>query len=268
MAVSGGQLDFPSVVNLEYWNGRRRQPAGFSFCGSTTLAGALRRGPALLVLSWALRRGSASGGPGTLCRGSASGPGPLQDSIFPVQRSVCRVWRFLSVCQGPTICVSALLASGPGALCRGFVSGPGALSVGARRSFYRAPAFSVRDVWMFLHRSSALRSSLCRGPALSGGLSVSGPGALCQRVCQGTAVPGGVGDCEASAVSRSGARRSLCRGPALLVSGPSALCVGARRSVSSDPRATQPAPRAPSSHPRATHPARRVPFFHWGLLSP
>ena len=54
-------------------------------------------------------------------------------------------------------------------------------------------------------------------------------------------------------------RRSVCRGPALSVSGPGALCIKAWRFLSlceSDP-----APRAPSSDPRATHPARRVPFF-------
>ena len=59
------------------------------------------------------RRGRRS-----LCRGPPlsvesrrRGPAVLsQDSIF----QVCRVWRFLSVSRGPTIC-----ASGPGALCVG-----------------------------------------------------------------------------------------------------------------------------------------------------
>ena len=55
---------------------------------------------------------------------------------------------------------------------------------------------------------------LCRGPALS----MSGPGRSPQRsLCRGPC----------SALSRC----SLCGAPAVLVSGPGALCVGARRSL-------------------------------------
>ena len=39
-AVTGGRLDFHSlVVQLEYWNGRPRRPAGFSFSGSAFSTG-------------------------------------------------------------------------------------------------------------------------------------------------------------------------------------------------------------------------------------
>ena len=65
-----------------------------------------------------------------------------------------------------------------------FVSGPGALCVGARPSFYRAPALFVRVCGariVSVSELGALRRSLYQGRALSGGLSVSGPGALCRR---------------------------------------------------------------------------------------
>ena len=139
---------------------------------------------------------------------SVSGPSSSSGLVcVGARRSLCRspalfVSKPGALCRGP--------ARGPGALC----VGPGALCVGARRSFYRAPAISVRvclEPGLFLDWSSAL----------SGGLFVSGPGALCQRV---------------RAVRRAaalclGARRCLCRAWRF-VSGPGALSIGLRRSLS------------------------------------
>ena len=90
-----------------------------------------------------------------------------------------------SLCQAPMLSTSE-----PGAqrfLCRapGSMSGPGALSVGPRRSLCWGRALCV-----------GARRFLCRGPAvcaLSVGVMHRGPAVLCQR--------------------------SLCRGPALSVSG-------------------------------------------------
>ena len=170
----------------------------------------LCRGPALLV-----------SGPRAACvrdrrcRGSASRPGA------PLRRLSGKV---------PAICVS-----GPGAFCRGlcqglavlfrlclcrgpalFVSGPGAPCVGARRVHSQDFIFQIPAVCV----GSGAYCCLSRP-------CVSGPGALC------------VGARRLSV----GARRSLCRGPALCVGAPtlllsvgarrfSALCVGARRAVS------------------------------------
>ena len=160
------------------------------------------KGPALLS------------GPGALCVGtryslSRVGVGARRSSpktLFSrYRRSVCRVWRFLSVCGGPTICVS-----GPGALCVEtrrsvcrspalFVSGPGALSIGLWRSLsgcvWNPDCFCI---------GARLFSALCRGPALSSGLSVSGQGALCRRGGPRCCRRLGRCLCEASAVSVSG----------------------------------------------------------------
>ena len=179
--------------------------------------GALCQGPAPLV-----------SGPGAVCRGSASGPGgPLQRPFLSGGLCV-GPRRFLSGPSGLALCVS-----GPGALCVGpargprsscrslalFVSGPGALCQGV----CGARAVSVSEL-------GALQRSLYRRPALCGGLSVSG---LCRRLLsEFVSGPGGL----AVSVSGRGAvsvrRRSLCRRPALFVSGPGALRrVGPRRSL-------------------------------------
>ena len=142
----------------------------------------------------------------SLCRGpglSASGPGEAPRRAPALSGSA----------SGP-----ALSVSGPGALS----VGAGALSVGAG-ALCRGPRF------------------LCRGLALSA-LSVSGPNDLChlcrgvlrQSLCRGQALSGSL--CVPLCV---GARRFLCRGPALPVGagaaagalcvGPGALSVRARR---------------------------------------
>ena len=143
-----------------------------------------------------------------------------------------------SVCRGP-----ALFVSGPalsvGARRSFFVSGPGALCAGARLSFHRAPALSVRvcvEPGLFLYRSSALLSALCVGARHSPPFSLCRDPALCVGVC--------VRAWRSPVASETGSvtlRRSLCRGPALFLSGPgglcrlfasgAALCVGARRSL-------------------------------------
>ena len=102
-------------------------------------------------------------------------------------------WRFVSGPGGP---LPALFLSGPcvghrRSVCRGpalFVSGTGALYVGARRSFYRAPALSVRvclEPGLFLYRSSALFSALCLGARRSPAVSLCRGPALCVGVCVG-----------------------------------------------------------------------------------
>ena len=167
---------FPSlVVQLSYWNGLRRQPAGFSFFGGNFSTG-LQAGALSVTLS--LCRGPPFVG----ARRSVSGPGAF---CVGARRSF-----FLS---GP----GALFVSGLGALCVGarrsvcrgpalFVSGPGALSIGLRHLF-GARIVSVsklgRSSASFVSGPSALRRSLCRGPA------------LCVDVCVGARV---------SAVSETG----------------------------------------------------------------
>ena len=140
----------------------------------------------------------------------------------------------LSVCRTPVLSVSApgALCFGPRTLCRApalsvsappisrrlcslsLVSEPGAFCVGARLSV--GPALSVSGP-----------GSLCVGA----GVSVSGPGALSvgpqRSVCQARH--------PLALCVRIGVGLALCVGagalPALsAVSGPSALCVGARRS--------------------------------------
>ena len=117
-----------------------------------------------------------------------------------------------SLCGGPALCVGARrsFVSGPGAV------GAGALCVGPRRSLCRGPALFLSRV--FLYRRSALFSApLCRGAALRRSLRV-GTRRLCQRVCRGPGLPGGVGDWVAVSMSGSCALqlRSACHpsGPA------------------------------------------------------
>ena len=221
--------------------------------GLALCIGALCRAPALFVL-----------GPGALCVGPCVciGPRPARSVAGP---DVLWVGARRSV----------LFTSGPGALCvgprRSFVSGPGALCVGTRRSQWRAlalsatgPALSVSGPtlsvsrpgrlcigapWVGARRSLSLY--LCRAPALS----VSGPGAIGVRVrrswCGAPALS--VSFCVRARCSlrRASALSSLCRdlcrawrspsacvGPGALslsVSGPDALCVGARCSLCRDP---------------------------------
>ena len=176
-----------------------------------------------------------------------------------LRRSLCvRTRRFVSACVsspgGPRWCrrlgrCFGVSMSGPGALYVGarrsgpalFVSGPGASCVGARRSLCRGPVLSVES----RRRGPAVLSqdSLCH----VGGLCVGPRRFLSDRRARRSFVGAGPG---ALCV---GARRSVCRGPALFVSGfaPalsvrvclelglflyrssalfSALCVGARRS--------------------------------------
>ena len=100
-----------------------------------------------------------------------------------------------------------------------FVGHPFFLSIEKERPWQRLSKASKHiQSEFFIHvcRAPPLSRCLCRAQALS----VSGPGPAAR--CQGPAGP----------------RRSLCRGPALFVSrpgavsGPGALCVRARRSVS------------------------------------
>ena len=126
-----------------------------SLCGGPAVSGGLSvSGPSALCVGprRSLCRAPAlfASGPGALCRELASGPG--KDSFCRVPAvcvsgpgAFCRVLCRGALCVGPALCLGArLFGSG---LCRGpalLVSGPGALCVGARRSFYRATAFSVR----------------------------------------------------------------------------------------------------------------------------
>ena len=161
--------------------------------------GALCGGPARLLSVGAWRSlGPALfvSGPGAPCAGSGVGIGAQPKTLFSgYRRSVLGL-----ACRGPTICVSgpgalcvgaALLVSGPGAPYElFFASGPGAVGGRrwggrSRRSVCRVPVLSVA-VCVGARRSWPC---LCRGPA------------LCVR-----------------------ARCSLYRGPALLATGPGALC--------------------------------------------
>ena len=178
---------------------------------------------------------------------SVSGPGAL---CLRARRSLC---------QGP-----ALFVSGPGALCVGprcrglalSASRPGALSL-CRRSLCRAPALSVsgpdalrvrprrslafcvvppRFLCPVGARGPALpRRSLSRAPTVFAShqkcgrnymaieyfriktLDISIEEGFCCKASRSVLGPGGFG---------VGSRRSLCRAPALSVSGPGALCVG------------------------------------------
>ena len=186
----------------------------------------LCRGPALsvsgpgaaLCLARALSGGLCVGARRSLCQGPArvvSGPSALC-------RGLCRGPPILinAVCVGLALCVGARRfpavsrMSGPSglrwSLCRGpalFVSGTGALYVGARRSLCWASTPILLNALCVglrrsLRRSSALSGAVCVGPAVLSQSFCVGP----RRLCVGLG-------------------RSLCRAPALFVSGPSALCV-------------------------------------------
>ena len=115
-----------------------------------------------------------------------------------------------------------------------FLLGPGALCVGARRSLRRGPALwgvgvaarqSTPKTLFSRYRRSVLGLALTVCLSMPA-LFVSGPGALSiglRRSLSGRIV----------SISELGAlRRSLCRGPAVSLSGPGALCRGpARRSL-------------------------------------
>ena len=107
--------------------------------------------------------------------------------------------------------------SGPGALCRG-----PALCVGARRSLHRGPLSGVGVGALAL----LSQDCLCQVPAVC----VSGPGAFCRGLCRSPAVLfrrclcRGRRSVSGLGALCVGARRSLRRGPSLLVSGPGALC--------------------------------------------
>ena len=143
-----------------------------------------------------------------------------------------------SSCRGP-----ALLASGPGALCRGSARVPAVCVLGLALSVCLSkPNRVCVEPGLFLYRSSAL---LCQGPALSGGLSVSGcvwgpcDPWWCRRL--------GRCFCEGPGALCVGARRSLRRGPALIAS--AAPCWGPVLSVESVPGFGGPLPRLPLSRP-------------------
>ena len=198
-------------------------------------------GPARFVSGLALL---VSGPRRSLCRVSGSALFVRAGALYVgARRSAALSQDFVSpsgLCVGPrAVCVGArrCVCRGPALLgpARGaalFVSGLGALSVGLCQGLFRGSPSLHNALCVgprqFLFRSSC---SSCRGPALSGGLSVSGPGAgsFCvgprRSLCRGLAV----------CLSRPnnlcvGARRSLCRGPALFVSGPGDLS-GPRRFV-------------------------------------
>ena len=152
----------------------------------------------------------------SLCRGPAlfvSGPGALRRGLAVLSR------RFLY--RGPAL-GPALFVSGPRALCvaaRRFVSGPGAPCVRARRSASRPGAVGGQP------RGSVLLSQdcFCQVPAVcvSAPLSVAVSVVLPQdSIFQVPAV-----------LSRPnnlcvGARRPLCRSPALCLSGPALFVPG------------------------------------------
>ena len=230
-----------------------------SFCGAVCV-GARRSvsGPGALCVGArhsfyqtrrSLCRGPAAPCVAARCSLSRLGVGAWRSSpktLFSrYRRSVCRVWRFLSVCRGSTICACVgarrSVCRGPASLCQGpargpalFVSGPGALCVGGPALFLSGSgalcqgAFGAR---LFLYRSSALfgalQRSLCQGPAA-------------------VSLRRGVGDWVAVSVRLRGlyvgARRSVSGpgGPlprliwhvlAVCVSGPGAFCRGLRRSL-------------------------------------
>ena len=221
------------------------------------LGALLRRGPALCNgLSVCFCRGLYVGarryvsgsvsGPGALC----VGPGSLLMSCSPssVGTGARRSSPFVTVLSQDSLRhVPAVCVSGPRRFVSGSVSGtgaPGAPSVGARRSFYRAP---VR---------------VCVEPGLLFCI-----GAPCSTLCVG---------------ARRSLTISLCVSVALYVgSGPSALFRAIRPSgppapirvpsirhhepapptSHGHPRGTHPAPRAPSSDPHATHPAPKPGAF-------
>ena len=192
----------------------------------------LCRGPALLA-----------SGPGALCRALASGPGgPLPRLYVPgfgglcvgsntVCLSVCLsrpgVRARRSICRGP-----ARFVSGVGAETWTLCVGPRALWVGARRSFYWAPALSVRartisvselgvlQPGLFLYRNSAFFSALCVGARRSPAVSLCQDPALCVGVCVGarwwSLFLGGFSGLYISArrsVSALSGPGALCRGP-------------------------------------------------------
>ena len=155
-----------------------------------------------------------------------SGPGAPSECRGPARllsvgarRSLRCIWKVPAVCvsgsqsvSGPGGPLPALFVSGPGgSLPRSFCQGP-ALCVGARR-FVPGPGAppECQGPALFVLAPSAL----CRGPALL--LSV-----VARRFSPRLFLSGPGALCV-------GARRSLCRGPRS-VSGPGALCVGARRS--------------------------------------
>ena len=105
--------------------------------------------------------------------------------------------------------VSARFVSGPNALYVG-----AALCVGSGRSLSGTVSGPANPHQCCLCRP---RRSLCRGSAVSGALCVGARRSPAVSLMSGP----------------SALRRSLCRGPALFVSGPSALCVGRRRQSSS-----------------------------------
>ena len=187
--------------------GLRRFLSGPSGIGSGALcvgAGrSLCRGPALFVSGPALR----VSGPNTLCAGARHGE----------RRSLFRGLSFqalsVRVCVGASQCSTALSVPGPGGFC------------GARHS---------SALFVLGH---ALRRSLCVGSRRSVSGSASGPGGtlLCRVPVLFVSGPSAVsvgfsGLYVGPGALCVGARRSLCRGPALCVG--NALCVGARRFVS------------------------------------
>ena len=219
-------------------------------------------GPGLSVVCVGARRSS----PGALCVGA-------RRSVSERGALCVGARRFVSGPGGPL----PALVSGPGAFCAGarrFVSAPGApslcrgpaLCVGARRSLCRGP---VRGPALFVSGPGALCvGALCQGVFGARIVSVSELGALvlslcrepelCVGVCVGARGSGGVGVCIAVSVSR----QCLCRGSALFVSGPGALC---RPHPAPPIRATHPTTVGPSSNPRAapirvppTHPVPRA----------
>ena len=248
MAVAGSRLDFLSlVVQLSYWTaaataGRR------SFCrGPARRPGALCRGPALLLCVGARRSVSGPGALSVFARRFVLGPGsPLPALFLSGPGALCRgLVLFLSGPGAPSLC------RGPALLCLRRGPALSGVGVGARHSsrktvFVRSRQFVCRGPRRFLSRSLSgppLPALFVSGPALfvSGRRSVSGPGAPCVgarcslwapktlfsryrrsvrwvwrflSVCRGPTI----------------ARRSLCRGPTLCLSGPGALCVGARQS--------------------------------------
>ena len=199
-------------------------PGGASAVSALSVSGpgALRvPGPALSVSGSVL----GTGGPlPTLCLSlspavSASGPGPFG----ALQRSLCP----RSLRQAPQRFPDAFCVGPPWSLCR-----PSALYVGARRSLCQARRSLCGGSAIWFSVSGALRQSTCQSPgalyvgARRSSLRRGRPGALC--VGPALSVSGPDGLCV-------GAGRSWCRGPALSVSGPSALCVGARHSLCRGP---------------------------------
>ena len=148
-------------------------------------------------------------------KGSATGANPVPELLSPGPRC--------SLCQAPELCVS----------------GPGALCVGPRRCIMvRVPALAVSGPGALCVGPELCIGALCRAPALSSLRRSLRPGGFCVGARRFLAPYVGArrsasasGPVSRPALSVISLSCSLCRLPALSVSQPGALFVGALRSL-------------------------------------